>query len=208
MRAEIILERLCHQSWIVFFAVLSIICGMNVIPVAAEEVKATDVSNVDCRYEGIGTVKSDEAGSSAIEPFPENDLFRPLMADPKQPQFFASYQNVRVRDTNQSISAAFFGVGESFGLVGKRNGCNGWQVGILGGVFAQFNLDSASFNLINADYIIGFPVAWRRGLLSTRVQLFHQSTHLGDEFLLGHPGFNRVNFSFEAVDALLSLDAP
>jgi hypothetical protein len=31
---------------------------------------------------------------------------------------------------------------------------------------------------------------------------------LGDEFLLGNPGFNRVNLSYEALEAILSLDAP
>jgi hypothetical protein len=55
------------------------------------------------------------------------------------------------------------GFGESFGVVGQRNGCDRWQVGILGGVFAQFNLDSSFMDLINADYVIGIPVSWRSG---------------------------------------------
>ena len=55
--------------------------------------------------------------------------------------------------------------------------------------------------------MIGFPVSWRKGLLSTRLRVFHQSSHLGDEFLLGNPGVKRVNLSFEALDAIISLDA-
>ncbi len=81
-------------------------------------------------------------------------------------------------------------------------------MGILAGVFAQFNLDAGSTDLINSDYVIGFPVSWRSGLVSARARLYHQSSHLGDEFLLGNPGFNRVNLSYEAADALVSLDAP
>lgn len=143
-----------------------------------------------------------------MEAFPENDVFRPLWADPKQPQFFASWQATRIRSNNTSANLGSVGFGDNFGLIGRRNGCNGWQVGILAGVFAQFDMDAASSDLINADYIIGIPVSWRSGLISARVRLYHQSSHLGDEFLLGRPGFNRVNLSFEAVEAIVSLDAP
>lgn len=196
------------KSPLVWGAVLTTLCTVNAMPVTAEEVKATDVRWVDCRYEGIGTVHADNAGSSRTELFPENDVFRPLMADPKQPQFFAAWQATRVRSNNTSVNIGSVGFGENFGLLGHRNGCNGWQVGILGGVFAQFNLDAPSTDLINADYVIGIPVSWRRGLFSTRVRFYHQSSHLGDEFLLGNPGVHRVNLSYEAVEGIVSLDTP
>jgi uncharacterized protein DUF1207 len=50
------------------------------------------------------------------------------------------------------------------------------------------------------------PLSWRAGNWSTRVRLYHQSSHLGDEFLLGRPGFPRVNLSFEEMEAILSYD--
>ncbi len=53
---------------------------------------------------------------------------------------------------------------------------------------------------------MGIPVSWRRGDWSTRVRLYHQSSHVGDEFLLENPAFNRVNLSFEEVEAILSYD--
>lgn len=189
-------------------AVLAMLCALNVMPAAAEEPTTTDPSHLDCRYEGIGKEQSDSPGSSRVDIFPEADVFRPLMADPKQPQFFAAYQTMKARDTNQSINLGSVGFGENFGLVGRRNGCDGWQVGVLAGVFAQFDLGSSSIDLINADYVVGIPVSWRSGLFSTRLRLYHQSSHLGDEFLLTNPGVKRVDLSFEAVEAILSLDAP
>jgi len=132
------------------------LCALNVMPAAAEEPTTTDSSHLDCRYEGIGKARADSPGSSRTEVFPEADVFRPLLADPKQPQFFAGYQAMKVRDTNQSVSLGSVGFGENFGLVGKRNGCDGWQVGILAGVFAQFDLGSSSMDLINADYVVAF----------------------------------------------------
>jgi hypothetical protein len=189
-----------------------------VLPIAqagAEETgSATPSKTYDCRFEPGQVGASASAGSHPIEAFPENDVFRPLLADPKQPQFFATYQAVRVRSPSlqanfgQSVNIGSVGFGENFGLFGRRNGCDGWQVGILAGVFAQFNLDAPSTDLINADYVVGIPLSWRSGLLSTRVRLYHQSSHLGDEFVLGNPGFHRVNFSFEEVETIVSLDTP
>ncbi len=156
-------------------------------------------SGSDCRYEQVtrGTVRP---------VFPKDDVFRPLMADPKQPQFFASWQAVRVRTDRTAVNGGSVGFGENFGFYTKRNGCNGWQIGMLAGVFAQFNLDASSKDLVNADYVVGIPLSWRSGGWSTRLRLYHQSSHLGDEFLLGRPGFDRVNLSFEEVEAILSYD--
>lgn len=175
--------------------------------VRAEEAQDSKNSAVlDCRYE-----QSDRGTSRTA--FPSDDVFRPLMADPKQPQFFASYQSVQrreptttVRGVGKSVNVGSVGFGENFGFYTKRHGCNGWQVGLLAGVFSQFNLDAPSSDLINTDYIVGIPLSWRQGAWSTRVRLYHQSSHIGDEFLLENPGFNRVNLSFEEVEAILSYE--
>lgn len=157
-------------------------------------------SVLDCRYE------PDVQGDSGSAAFPNDDVFRPLLADPKQPQFFASWQAARARTERTSANIGSVGFGENFGFYTRREGCNGWQVGLLAGVFSQFNLDAPSSDLINTDFVVGIPVSWRTGNWSTRVRVYHQSSHLGDEFLLGRPGFNRVNLSYEEVEAILSYD--
>lgn len=137
---------------------------------------------------------------------PAGDLFRPLIADPKQPQFFVSY--IRMHTPTDRFAAASVGYGENFGLSrwpGEKPG-DGWQLNFAGGIFAQFNLDAPSSDLINADYTIGFSLTHRRGPYSARARLFHQSSHLGDEFLLSQPNVQRINFSVEAVDALASYE--
>lgn len=65
-------------------------------------------------------------------------------------------------------------------------------------------MDAESRDLINADYTIGFSGAHRRGPVSYRLRILHQSTHLGDELLLGESAPERINFSLEAVDFLAS----
>lgn len=216
MRAVVIRRPLLAPSLVAWWAVIPVfVLLVSVIPGAAEEAPpSTGSSTVDCRFDFSRPMPAENGVSQPVEAFPENDVFRPLLADLKQPRFFATWQVVHVHNPSPAlnlgsrVNVGSVGFGENFGLVGRRNGCDGWQVGILAGVFAQFNLDSGSTDLINADYVVGFPVSWRSGLVSARVRLSHQSSHLGDEFILGNPGFQRVNLSFEEVEAILSLDTP
>lgn len=153
----------------------------------------------DCRYDpGNGS-----AGSGA---FPSDDVFRPLIADPKQPQFFATWQVTQVRTSRTSSNIGAVALGENFGFYTKRRGCDGWQVSLLTGIFSQFNMDTTTTELINTDFVVGVPVTWRAGNWSARIRYYHQSSHVGDEFLLGRPGFNRLNLSFEEVEAIFSYD--
>lgn len=165
---------------------------------------------LDCRYaaaEHPQALQTTEAPESIR--FPKDNVFRPLLADPKQPQFQATYQSVTLRQANNNhLDAAFVGLGETFGLWTRRHeqGCNGIQISMFGAVFSQFNLDAQSKDLINSDFQVGFPVTWREGPFSARVRLYHQSSHLGDEFLLNNPQVPRVNYSFEEADAVGSFE--
>lgn len=146
--------------------------------------------------------------STASSPFDvsllsEEELFAPLLADPRQPRFSMSYQ--RYRTPTQHFRAAGVAFGEYFpiatGVLG-RSGAS--QIGIQGAVFALFNLDAPSSDLVNADYSIGIPLSYRRGPWSTLFKIYHQSSHLGDEFLLGNAGINRLNLSYEDMLGLVS----
>lgn len=165
---------------------------------------------LDCRY---AATEHPDASQTTGDPhtrrFPKDDVFRPLIADPKQPQFQASYQGVKLRQAhNENLNAGFIAFAETFGLWTRRqeHGCNGIQISVFGAVFSQFNLNARSKDLINSDFQLGFPVTWREGPFSVRARLYHQSSHLGDEFLLNNPQVPRVNYSFEEADAVGSLE--
>jgi len=160
-------------------------------------------------------VKPTDAGKPAVvnsfmgitgeaEAFPTGDLFRPLIADPKQPQFFVSISSFRSSGVRYTMASV--GFGETFGLYrffGTREG-DGLQLGVEGALFAQFNLDASSYDLINADYTIGIPVTYRHGDNSFRFRMYHQSSHLGDEFLQSENSPERVNLSYEAIELIYS----
>lgn len=160
-------------------------------------------------------VRSPDAGKPGVfkrvtgisgqgEAFPTGDLFQPLIADPKQPQFYVSMDRIETSGVHYIMASV--GFGETFGLYrffGIREG-DGLQLSLEGALFAQFNLNTASSDLINADYTIGIPATYRNGDNSLRFRIYHQSSHLGDEFLQSVNPPERVNLSYEAVEMIYS----
>lgn len=154
---------------------------------------------------GVGIPVSE---SSGYVPLPRGDVFCPLLADPKGQRSFVSY--LRETDDKEVTDLGSVGISDAFPLfrIGGSKPGNGFQIGLVGSVFAQFDLKSASYDLINADYIIGIPITMRVGGFSLRIRPYHQSSHLGDEFLLReqNPTFVRENISYESVEGILSID--
>lgn len=177
---------------------------------AETQLRAIDgLQRIEILVEPADTAKSGPAGSftethDRTEAFPTGDVFQPLIADPKQPRFFVSA--VRFSSVGVTYTMAPVGFGETFGLyrlAGRREG-DGLQLSVEGALFAQFNLSTPSYDLINADYTIGIPVTYRHGANSLRFRIYHQSSHLGDELLLSANPPERVNLSFEALELLYS----
>ena len=153
----------------------------------------------------IGLAVTLPAAAAGITPLPEKDLFRPLLADPKEPRFQIGllWVDSEVHDTR--VGAV--GFGENFGIArwAGRHAAEAWQFNLSAAVLAQFDMRAPSTDLVNADYIVGFPLSYRNDNWSVRLRFFHQSSHLGDEFLLRvHP--DRVNLSFESLETLVSYE--
>lgn len=137
---------------------------------------------------------------------PEGHLFSPLLADPRWPHFSASYQYYPNDKNVRSVGAATFG--ETIPLYRTAAPMMGQvELGVQAGVFAVFDLEAESMDLVNADYFVAATAAYRTGNVSALARLFHQSSHLGDEYLL-RTRVERLNVSYEGVDLRLSYDFP
>ncbi len=134
---------------------------------------------------------------------PGGVLFKPLVADPRWPHFSATWQHYF--DDRQLSDAAAVSFGESFAFYRGRIGGAWWEVGLHAGVFSVFDIDSESFDLINSDYLVGIPLTLRYDDFTAMFRVFHQSSHLGDEFLL-RTRTNRINLSYESIDLKLSYE--
>jgi hypothetical protein len=138
--------------------------------------------------------------------FSNTTVFQPLVADPRWPNFSAAYDRYTSNHEKlQDVASVSFG--ESLSLLQTAPKPGGqFELGIQAAVFAIFNLNAESKDLINADYFVGPIAEYRNGDFSGFLRVYHQSSHLGDEFLLDHPGIRRVNLSYEEVDAIASYD--
>ncbi|HKC50768.1 MAG TPA: DUF1207 domain-containing protein [Myxococcota bacterium] len=150
------------------------------------------------------TPTSAEEEATGVTFLPSRALFDPLIADVRWPRFSAEYQGYHDDPTLHSVGAANFG-GMLPVIQGPFVWEGRWEVGAQAGVFSIFDLNADSHDLINADYWFGLPFSARWGWFSVLFRVYHQSSHLGDEFLL-RTGTNRVNLSYEAVDIMPSIE--
>jgi len=139
---------------------------------------------------------------------PRDLLVAPFHADPRWPHFSMALRQVSLGKEPQDTGAANFG--ETFALYRDAAPLGGqWELAVQAGVFSAFNLNapSGSKDLVNADYTVGLLTSYRTGAFSGFLRLHHQSSHLGDEFILNsRTPINRVNLSFEELDLKLSYE--
>jgi hypothetical protein len=135
---------------------------------------------------------------------PRGTLFPALLADPRWPHFSASYQYYSGGNSDlRHVGSATFG--ETFSLIRYRLPQNREiDLGIQAGVFSVFDLDTTSTDLINSDFRVAIPLSYRHEEFSALFRVFHQSSHLGDEFILRGLEEERVNLSYESLHLLLS----
>ncbi len=131
-------------------------------------------------------------------------LFRPFIADPRQLAYSVGWRFNDQALTKDVIDVSYF---DSFPFYGW---CNAWlcgdklQIDLDGCLWAVFDPITYSSPLINADYYVGIHVNYAYQHWSTRLRIFHISSHVGDEFLLNHPHFDRRNPSAEYLDYAVS----
>jgi hypothetical protein len=137
---------------------------------------------------------------------PRGLLVAPFHADPRWPHFSSAYRRISVGNEPEKTGSANFG--ETFALYRDEAPLDGqWEISIQAGVFSVFNMDASSRDLVNADYTAGLLTSYRIGSFSGFLRVHHQSSHLGDEFILNSQApVNRVNLSFEEIDLKLSYE--
>ena len=145
-------------------------------------------------------MRDNRVSESELGFLPAGNLFEALIADPRWPRFSIGYRYFT--DEARNVTSATFG--ETIAVYRDRGPYDGaWEVGFQAGVFSIFDLDAPSFDLVNSDFSAGLHAAYRIGDLSTFLRVLHQSSHLGDEFLLRNR-IDRINLSFEGLDLKLS----
>jgi hypothetical protein len=129
------------------------------------------------------------AGQSVARWFPDVEPFRPLIAAPREVQVRASFvladrPDVGYDGRNVEAEVA---IGHSLAILRLDDGSRPGRAITLGlemGIFSRFFMETAQRDLINSDFRIGLPFAFRSGSWESRVMIRHFSAHLGDDYLV------------------------
>lgn len=142
-------------------------------------------------------------GAAEVDLFPRpNVIFPLLVAEPRHIQLSASYYRLDGRD--QSDVA----LGHSWGLTRWRGGDRQewlWETDLEGMAYSRFRLGGGVNEFDTVDFFANLPVTVRRGDVAFKSTLFHESSHLGDDYIrrTGDIGFR---YSVEGVRTQAEID--
>ena len=132
---------------------------------------------------------------------PTQPAVKPLMAVSAEAVNELSFS--RFRRNGDTATLGHGKLGLEYVFHGWKRGDAVTQVGLMASTQSQFNMSTSSDDLINTDYFLAIPVMWSNGRWGARGRLLHQSSHLGDEFLLSGDAPERKNLSYEALDLMI-----
>jgi hypothetical protein len=125
--------------------------------------------------------------------FPQGLIYRSYMAGAKESRFRTVWHEEQNGHDIWDIS-----LGGNVGLLrfGTRGDTRpeGMQLGIEGAGLTRLDRDN-EYDVAATDYRFGIPLTWGDSIYQTKLAYYHLSSHVGDEFILKNPTFNRVNYS-------------
>lgn len=74
----------------------------------------------------------------------------------------------------------------------------GWQLDLEGACFPRLDLEE-KWDLTVTDFRIGLPLTYALGSWEYKLAAYHLSSHIGDEYLIKNPGFQRINYSRDVL---------
>ncbi|MCG6154907.1 DUF1207 domain-containing protein [Rubinisphaera margarita] len=74
----------------------------------------------------------------------------------------------------------------------------GWQLDVWGGAFPRL-VFGENLDLDAVDFKVGVPLTWRQGQFQAKLEWYHISSHLGDEFLLRNPTYPRLDYLRDSI---------
>lgn len=141
--------------------------------------------------------------AATVDLFPRpNEIFPLLIADPRHIQLSASYYRLEGRNTSD------IALGHAWGLTRWRSGMSQdwlWESDLEGMAYSRFRIAGGVNDFETVDFLAGLPVTVRRGDVSFKGTLFHESAHLGDDYVrrTGDAGYR---YSTEGLRAQAALE--
>ena len=143
------------------------------------------------------------SGSDAVRPaaspepwtwhvVPDGLIYRSYLAGVKEPRFASQWMYDSRLGGVWDVT-----LGGRVGIVryGTADGLHpdGWQVDIEGAAFPRLDMEN-SLDVMSNDYRFGIPLTYGCGPFQTKLAYAHICSHLGDEYMVKHPGVDRINY--------------
>ena len=138
----------------------------------------------------------------SYEVLPVESLYKEYIGDPKAARFASQI----VHNTGEGFlwelraggRAPLLRFGTPSGTVGPSGRPEGWQLGVEGVATPRLNFEE-ELDLDFVDYRVGVPLQYQAGRWQYKFELYHLSSHAGDELLIREPEFVRLNYLRDAA---------
>ncbi len=128
---------------------------------------------------------------------PNGLMYKSYLAGDREPRFGTQFVHLRTQGWMWDST-----LGARVGLLryGSDNDLwpQGWQWDVEGAAFPRLNLED-NRNLVDYDYRAGTAITTRQGPFEMKFGYYHYCSHIGDEYLLDHPDFDRLNYVRETL---------
>lgn len=128
---------------------------------------------------------------------PQGLIYRSYLAGTKEPRLASVWNNDKrigsMWDLTLGGRVGLLRYGTSDPLFPK-----GWQLDMEGASILRLNLDH-NRDLDAADFRAGFPLTFSFSRWEHKFAFYHMSSHVGDEYLIRHPTFQRINYSRDVL---------
>ncbi len=147
---------------------------------------------------GLGSCTCGECDDFHWEFLPRDPLYPFYLADTKQSRMAGQWLEATGDSTLlDGTLGGRFGI---FRYVDSQQGPfrRGVQADFEGSAQVRLDMDR-NHDVRSVDFRAGVPISFSFGRLQTRIGYYHLSSHVGDEFLLRVPNFDRKNFSRDVL---------
>lgn len=132
-----------------------------------------------------------------LQILPEGLIYRSYLAGPKEPRFsgvlFYERHEGWLLDSTLGARVGILRYGTPDPYMPE-----GWQLDVEGAAFPRLNFEEER-DLDSADFRAGVPLTYGLGGFEAKFAYYHTSSHLGDEYIIRHPGVARVNYVRDAL---------
>ncbi|MBI2825005.1 MAG: DUF1207 domain-containing protein [Planctomycetia bacterium] len=128
---------------------------------------------------------------------PEGLIWHSYLAGPKEPRLASIWAHQQNGQWDWD-----FTLGGRVGLLryGTPNSFrpDGFQLDVEAAAFPRLSINNDR-DLQSADFRGGFPLTYGAGPFQMKLEYYHLSSHLGDEFMIKNPTVQRINYSRDAL---------